>query len=149
MVRENYAQIVAMGAKVAQTMSQILKVSRVGTTAAKVGTGVARAGRAVGQTATKGASAVGRSANAGRAARYGVDAAEIGLTGVGIAGMAGAFDPTYDDAAGTEQWDEIDNSSGNASARAGDPSGVISCISSSSYTSSICFCCLMMMMMMV
>lgn len=148
MVRENYAQFFAMGAKVAQTMSQILKVSRVGTTAAKVGTGVARAGRAVGQTATKGASAVGRSANAGRAARYGVDAAEIGLTGVGIAGMAGAFDPTYDDAADTEQWDEIDNSSGNESARAGDPSGVISCISSS-YMSSICFCCLMMMMMMV
>lgn len=140
MVRENYAQIVAMGAKVAQTMGQILKVSRVGTTAAKVGTGVARAGR--------GAGAVGRTANAGRVARYGVDAAEIGLTGVGVAGMAGAFDPTYDDAAGTEQWDEIDNSSGNASARAGEPSGIISCISSSIYMS-ICFCCCLMMMMMV
>ena len=145
MARENYVQAFAAAGKIAQTIGQIVRVSNTG---ARAGTAAARAGTAAARAGTTTARAGTATARAGQAARYGVNAAEIGLTGVGIAGMAGAFDPTYDDAAGTEQWDEIDNSSGNASARAGDPSGVISCISSSSYMS-ICFCCCLMMMMMM
>ena len=118
MEKERFVQaVVQVGTKTAQIGSRIASTARIGVKNAQI------AGRAA--------------ANAARGTaplRAASSAAEVGLLGVGVAGMAGAFDPTYENLDETQYIEDMPNAATSAATQ-GSP---IAIISSSSMSCAVC-----------
>ena len=117
MEKERFVQaVVQVGTKTAQIGSRIASTARIGVKNAQIA-GRAAANAARGTTPLRAASS----------------AAEVGLLGVGVAGMAGAFDPTYENLDETQYIEDMPNTGIGATSAA--TQGIIS---SSSMSCAVC-----------